>query len=149
MEWYRRIVRGLFAVVFIAGGVSHLVLGRLRPEDYAAFGDTALFGWLGDLWASFVIPNIGWLTIVLAVYEIACGVGMIPRRTVTAAAWGMLAFLGFITVVGYGFPTDSWIEDVVTNRVATVVMAAMLVPLLRTRRERARPDIRGNSSRRV
>ena len=71
---YRRIISIVFAVIFIGGGIVHFVLGRLQPYSYAAFGTTALIGWLRSLWASFVMPNIGWLTIVVGVYEIACGV---------------------------------------------------------------------------
>lgn len=130
MERYGTIVTALFAVIFVAGGIAHFVLGRLQPEGYAAFADTALFPWLGDLWMSFVMPNIGWLTIVLGLYEIACGVGVVSRRTVTVAAWGMLAFLVFITIVGYGFPTESFGEDLLKNRSVTILMAVLLVPLL-------------------
>lgn len=107
MRRYQKIVRALFAVVFIAGGIAHLVLGRLQPEGYAVFADTALFPWLSSLWMSFAMSHIGWLTLALGAYEIACGIGMISQRSVTIAAWGMLAFLVFITIVGYGFPVAS------------------------------------------
>lgn len=132
MRRYQKIVRALFAVVFIAGGIAHLVLGRLQPEGYAVFADTALFPWLSSLWMSFAMPHIGWLTIALGAYEIACGIGMISQRSVTIAAWGMLAFLVFITIVGYGFPVASLGEDLLKNRLITIAMAAMLIPLLRT-----------------
>ena len=105
MKQYRSVVRILFAVVFIAGGVSHLFLGRLQPEGYVSFAHTALFSWLSDLWTSWVMPNIGWLTIVLGIYEIACGLSMLWRRTLLLGVCGMIVFLVFITVVGYGFPT--------------------------------------------
>ncbi|MDN5557966.1 MAG: hypothetical protein L0G23_00805 [Ruaniaceae bacterium] len=130
MNLYRKIVRGLFAVIFVAGGVAHLVLGRVAPEGYAVFGETALLPWLSALWGSFVMPNIGWLTIVLGIFEIAVGLGMLWRRTARAAAWGMLAFLIFITTLGYGFPTSSFGEDLLKNRVITIAMSGLLVPLL-------------------
>ncbi|HJG42636.1 hypothetical protein [Corynebacterium phoceense] len=47
--------------------------------------------------------------------------------------WGalaILAFLVFITVVGYGFPTARALEDIVKNRVITAVMAVLILPLL-------------------
>lgn len=128
---YQWIIRGLFAVIFIAGGTAHFVLGRVQPEGYAVFGETPLFPWLRELWVSFVMPNIGWLTVLLGIYEIACGAGMLWRRTVAIASWGMLAFLVFITIVGYGFPTNSIGEDLLKNRSITIVMALLLVPLLR------------------
>ncbi len=139
-------IRGLFAVVFIAGGIAHLVLGRVHPEGYAVFGDTALLPWLGSLWSSFVMPNIGWLTIVLGAYELACGIGMLRRRTVRVAAWGMLAFLVFITVVGYGFATDSIGEDVMVNRSISIVMALLLIPLLAPGHDQMSDDESATSS---
>ncbi|MCL2785530.1 MAG: hypothetical protein FWD55_08930 [Propionibacteriaceae bacterium] len=130
MKHYERVIRVIFAVIFIGGGIAHFVLGRLQPDSYAGFAQTPVFGWLQDLWVAWVMPNIGWLTIVLGVYELACGVGMIAKRTVPLAVCAMMAFLVFITIVGYGFPTTSLIEDFLKNRAITTVMALLLVPLL-------------------
>lgn len=129
MRLYRVIIRVLFAAIFIAGGIAHLILGRLQPEGYAVFAGTALFPWLSDLWASFVMPNIGWLTVLLGAYELACGIGMVHRRTVAVAAWGMIVFLVFITIVGYGFPVTSLGEDLLKNRSITLLMTVLLIPL--------------------
>lgn len=131
MAWYRRIVRVLSAAIFIGGGITHFILGRSESEGYAVFGDTALFPWLSDLWASFVMPNIGWLTIALGIYEIACGIGILWKRSTVLAAWGMILFLCFITVVGYGFPTTTLGEDLLKNRSVTTVMIVLLLPLLK------------------
>lgn len=141
MERYQKIIRALFAVIFIAGGIAHFFLGRLQPEGYAVFADTALFPWLSSLWMSFVMPNISWLTIVLGIYEIGCGLGLMWKRAMVIAAWGMIAFLVFITIVGYGFPTASLGEDLMKNRLVTIVMAGLLVPLL-TSSSRQRPQSR-------
>lgn len=131
MAWYRRIVRVLSAAIFIGGGITHFILGRSESEGYAVFGDTALFPWLSDLWASFVMPNIGWLTIALGIYEIACGIGILWKRTAVVAVSGMVLFLCFITVVGYGFPTSTLGEDLLKNRSVTTVMIVLLLPLLK------------------
>ncbi|MGO1592123.1 MAG: hypothetical protein ACTHW1_03345 [Ancrocorticia sp.] len=141
MQWYQLVIRILFAVIFIAGGIAHFILGRLQPEGYAVFADTALFPWLSELWASFVMPNIGWLTIVLGVFEIGCGIGVLWKRTVTIATLGMIAFLVFITIVGYGFPAAILGEDLLKNRLITILMTGLLLPLLITRREPS-PDSR-------
>jgi uncharacterized membrane protein YphA (DoxX/SURF4 family) len=130
MSRYRVVIRALFAVVFIGGGAVHLVAGRLWPQSYGAFGSTAALPWLHGLWGSFVMPNIAWLTIALAVFEIACGIGILIRRASIPAAWGMAGFLVFVTVLGYGFPTDALGEDLVKNRLATIVLASLLVPVL-------------------
>jgi hypothetical protein len=42
----------------------------------------------------------------------------------------MAGFLAFVTVLGYGFPTDALGEDLVKNRLATIVLASLLVPVL-------------------
>lgn len=132
MHRSRTIVRSLFAVVFIGGGVSHVVQGRTNPDGYAVFGETALWPGLESLWKSFVMPNIGWLTLVLAAFELAVGVGLLLRgRWVQIAVLAILAFFAFILVLGYGFPTENFAEDLLKNRIFTVVMAGLLIPVLR------------------
>lgn len=37
-DLYRTVIRTVFAVLFIVGGFTHIVLGRLVPEAYAVFG---------------------------------------------------------------------------------------------------------------
>lgn len=131
MRRYRAIVRTLFAVVFLGGGMSHIVQGRVAPESYGAFGDTALWPWLSELWESFVRPNIGWLTLALAAFEIAVGVCLLSSGIrVRVAVVAILAFFAFILILGYGFPTDTLAEDLLKNRVFTVVMAGLLIPVL-------------------
>ena len=45
-------------MVFVGGGIAHLVLGSVAPDAYAAFGETALVPALQELWANSVMPNI-------------------------------------------------------------------------------------------
>ena len=130
MRLYRRTIRALYAAAFIGGGVSHFLFGRLMPDSYAAFADTALLPWLSELWRAFVMPNIGGLTIALGLFEIACGAGILRRRTAALSAWAMLVFLALVTVLGYGWPAASPGEDLLKNRLSTIVMALLLVPLL-------------------
>lgn len=59
--------------VFIAGGIAHLILGRLYPEGYAVFAVPALLDWMKTAWISFPLPRIGWLPFLLATYEITVG----------------------------------------------------------------------------
>jgi uncharacterized membrane protein len=129
MRRYRTITAGVFGVILIAGGIVHFVLGRAYPDGYAVFADSALVPGLSSLWGSFVMPNIGWLTIVLGCLEVAAGVGMFFRRTRVMASWGILAFLVFITVLGYGLATASLGEDLLKNRAITLVMIALLAPV--------------------
>ena len=144
MRLYRRTIRALYAVAFIGGGVSHFFFGRLMPDSYAAFAGTALLPWLSDLWRSFVMPNIGRLTIALGLFEIACGAGILRRRTAALSAWRMLVFLVLVTVLGYGWPAASPGEDLLKNRLSTLVMAGLLLPLLITGRGRPAPEARAD-----
>lgn len=130
MNRYRQVTRYLFAVIFISGGISHFVLGRTMPDGYGAFGNTALIPGLGDLWTSFVMPNIGWLTIVTGTFEIACGVGLLLERYVRISAAAIIGFLVFITVLGYGFPAENFFNDLTSNRLITMAMALLVLPLV-------------------
>ena len=142
MRLYRRTIRALYAAAFIGGGVSHFLFGRLMPDNYTAFAGTALLPWLSDLWRSFVMPNIGGLTIALGLFEIACGAGILRRRTAALSAWAMLVFLALVTVLGYGWPAASPGEDLLKNRLSILVMAGLLLPLFATGHGRPAPEAR-------
>lgn len=132
MSRYRQVVRFLFAGIFIGGGIAHFVMGRTMPDRYAVFGDTALIPCLGDIWDSFVMPNIGWLTILIGVFELACGIGLLFRRFISVAATLIIVFLIFITILGYGFPAAGFFSDLISNRIITIVMALLVLPLALT-----------------
>ncbi len=130
-EIFRGIIRGLFGFIFIGGGIVHIILGRLSPDDYAVFALTPPFEWMKTLWTEFAIPNIGWLTLLLAAYEITAGVLVfLSGRKVRIGAILMLVFLVLITLNGYGWETASVTEDFLKNRLATIIMAALVIPLL-------------------
>jgi hypothetical protein len=79
--------------------------------------------------------NIGWLTLLLAVFEIAAGaLLLLDGSRVKIAVVAILAFFSFLLVLGYGFPATDLAEDLVKNRIVTVVLAGLLIPLL------AQPD---------
>lgn len=125
-----RVLRYVLGVIFLGGGLAHLVLGRTHPAGYASFGKTALLPALTDLWSSFVMPNIGVLTVLLGVAELLVGVGLLSRGSaVTVAASAAAAFLVFIVVLGCAFPVESVGEDLLKNRLAPAlfVMCALLV----------------------
>lgn len=132
MSRYRQVVRFLFAGIFIGGGIAHFVMGRTMPDRYAVFGDKALIPCLGDIWDSFVMPNIGWLTILIGVFELACGIGLLFRRFISVAATLIIVFLIFITILGYGFPAAGFFSDLISNRIITIVMALLVLPLALT-----------------
>lgn len=134
MSRYRTIIRWVFAVAFMAGGVVHLVMGRTAPESYGAFGHTAAWGVLSELWSAFVIPNIAWLTLIFAALEIMAGFGLLlGGRWTRLAVIGILAFFAFLLVLGYGWPTAGALDDFAKNRAGTLLMAALLILILAER----------------
>ena len=132
MSRYRAVVRVVFAVAFLGGALLHLYFGLFSPHSYAPFADTVLWLWLAELWRGFVMANIGWLSLLTAVFELAVGLGLLARGYARrAAVLAALGFFAFILVLGYSWPADGWWEDFLKNRAFTLVMAAALAPLLR------------------
>lgn len=131
MNIYRRIVRLLFSLVFLAGGAVHVVAGQLHPEGYAPYGNTAWFPGLRELWHGFVMPNIGWLTLILAVFELLIGAGLLlGNRATRIATLAALGFFGFLLLLGYGWHASSMLENVAKNFANTFVMIALITPVL-------------------
>lgn len=126
----RGVIRILFGIIFVAGGISHIFLGQLQPEGYAVFATTAPFEWMRWMWENVALPNIGWLTLVMAAYEITAGTLMFLRGAkVRTGALMMLVFLALITLNGYGFETASFGEDFLKNRMITILMFLLVLPL--------------------
>lgn len=76
------------------------------------------------------MPNIAWLTIVMAAVELTIGVCLL--RGGREARWAALAVLGFfcfLLALGYGWPTMGAVEDFAKNRLGTLVMAAIIAPV--------------------
>jgi hypothetical protein len=127
---YRRIIRWVFTVVFTIGAAVHIIFAFCSPGSYAAYGTTAP-PWLAQLWSSFVMPNIWWLALLMALVEarIAAGLASHGRRVQVAAA-ASLCFFAFLLLLGYSWPTASPLEDFFKNRATTLVLAAAVAPLL-------------------
>ena len=132
---------GSRAFLGITSGLGELKQGEDRPEEGQRGGlrvktapelaDAVLWPWLAELWRGFVMANIGWLSLLTAVFELAVGLGLLARGYARrAAVLAALGFFAFILVLGYSWPADGWWEDFVKNRAGTLVMAAALVPLL-------------------
>ena len=48
------------------------------------------------------------------------------------AATLIIGFLIFITILGYGFPAEGFISDLISNRLITIVMVLLVFPLALT-----------------
>ncbi len=124
------IARTLFAIIFVAGCIIHLVMGRTWPEGYAAFGTTA---WtpLANLWSSFVMPNIAWLTVAMALIELTFAVGLfLGGRAARFGAGGACIFFTFLMLLGFAVPQPSSLEDFLMNRLGSLIMILAILPIL-------------------
>lgn len=131
MSRYCAVVRVVFAVVFLGGALVHVYFGLFSPHSYRSYADTALWSWLAELWRGFVMANIGWLSLVPAAFEFAVGVGLLARgRVRRLAVLAALGFFAFILVLGYAWSASSTWDDFLKNRAFTLVMAAVLAPVL-------------------
>ena len=126
---YTAVARWVFSVVFLLGSVVHLILGRTNPDSYAAFGTTAVPP-LARLWEAWVMPNIGILTILMASYELAMAIGLARGgRAARVAAWAAIVFFVFLLFLGYGFPADGPAWSFLANRVGSIVLLLLVLPL--------------------
>jgi hypothetical protein len=127
---YVTVIRTFFGIVFVGGSVVHLYGGVTSPLAYGPFGDTA---WppLDGLWTGFVMPNIAWLALWMAAFELAVGVtAWLPARWNRISVIGMTCFFAFLIVLGYAFPAATALEDFLVNRAGSLVMIALVVPWL-------------------
>lgn len=125
-----RLIRWFFAAVFAVGFVVHLVQGRTNPEGYAVFVETAWapLAWLWDAW---VMPNIGWLTVLMALYELAIAAGLLRGgRAARLAAAGASVFFVFLLFLGYGMPQPTLVDHFLVNQLPTLVFLVAMMPLL-------------------
>lgn len=74
---------------------------------YADITQFILFEWYRDLWTALVLPNLGVLLPLLAVTEVAIGLGILTKQEVARA--GLLAgglFNLCIAPLGFWWPTN-------------------------------------------
>lgn len=126
-------IRRGFGAVFAAGAVVHTVLGQTHPEGYETFGHTAVAP-LDDVWRLFVMPHIRQLTLVMAAIEAFIAIGLLAiKRWRRAAVISSLVFFAALLPLGYGWPSDSPVEDFLKNRLGSAIMIAAMLPQLSAR----------------
>jgi hypothetical protein len=77
------------------------------------------------------MPNIAWLALCMAAFELAVGVtAWLPAGWNRISVICMTCFFAFLVVLGYGFPTATGLEDFLVNRAGSLVMIALVVPWL-------------------
>lgn len=126
-EW----LRGLVAFFYLVGALLHFYLGLTNPEIYRAFGQTSLLPGFSTFWESVVMPRIGLLALLLAIFELGVGLLLINRgRAVKAGLILGLLFNLFLVQLGLSFPAETIGADVYFNRLPNLVFAGLQFYLL-------------------
>jgi hypothetical protein len=101
------VLRGLFGVMYVGGGLVHLVYWASNRELYGEITEFVLFGWYRDLWTDLVLPNLGVLLPLLAVFEFAVAVAILSRRRYVKLGLALgAAFNVAIAPLGFWWPTN-------------------------------------------
>lgn len=111
--------RAVLGLVYAGGAVVHLQFWLTNREVYAEITPFIRFGWYQTAWTDLVIPNLGLLLPLLAVFELTVAVALLSRGSYTK--WGLLLGAAFnLTIAPLGF----WWP-------ANVALAAVHLALLR------------------
>ena len=126
-EW----LRGLVAFFYLVGTLLHFYLGLTNPEIYRAFGQTSLLPGFAAFWENWVMPRMGLLALLLAVFELVVGLLLIyqGRAVKVGLALGLLFNL-FLVQLGLAFPAETIGADVYFNRLPNLVFAGLQIYLL-------------------
>lgn len=126
---FRKIVRYGFGTVFAAGVVIHIVAGLRSPSGYAVFGSTAVPP-LADAWAHLIMPNIQLLAICMAAIEGCIAYGLFRGgQAARVAAQASCTFFVFLLFLGYGWPTETLGQDFLKNRLGSLLMLGLMLPV--------------------
>ncbi len=127
----KNLLRGLVAVWYLLGWILHVYLAIFNPEIYRSFAGSALLPGFADFWAGFVMPNITWLALLLAVFEISVGLMLINKgRWVTLGLILSISFNLFLVQLGLSFPAENPGTDFYFNRFPNLVFVVLQVYLL-------------------
>jgi hypothetical protein len=102
------VLRALFGVTYVGGAVVHVVYWATNRGLYAEITEFIRFEWYRDLWTGFVLPNLGVLLPVLALFELAVAVAVLSRAQY--AKLGLLVGAAFnvgLAPLGFWWPTNA------------------------------------------
>jgi len=127
----RNAVRVFVALWYLLGWLSHFYLGIFAPEMYRSFGETALIPAYASLWQTFVMPNITFFAMILAVFEISVGFLLVNKeKWVKLGLLLSILFNLFLVQMGLGYLTPNGGLSFLVNRLPNLLFIALQVPLL-------------------
>jgi hypothetical protein len=94
------IARLVLALLFLAGGLSHIYLVSARPSIYEGFADLAFWSLYKSLWQDWVLPHLKLWIALLILFEFAVGAlllgsGVYPQIGLALAAAFMIFLIPF------------------------------------------------------
>ncbi len=127
----KNIIRTFVAIWYLFGWISHVYLGLFSPETYRLFGDTALMPAYTAFWNNFVMPNITFFALMLAVFEIVVGSLLISKKKwVKIGLIFSILFNLFLVQMGLGYPSSEPWSHFLVNRLPNMFFIALQIPLL-------------------
>ncbi|MEF8975188.1 MAG: hypothetical protein V5A21_03045 [Halapricum sp.] len=100
-------VRAILGLVYVGGAFAHLAFWATNRDMYAEITPHVQFEWYRDLWTGVVLPNVGVLLPLLALFEALVAVAILSNERVARA--GLLAGAAFnvaIAPLGFWWPAN-------------------------------------------
>jgi len=101
------VLRTVLGLVYGGGAAVHLVLWATNRTAYAEMTPYILFEWYRELWTGLVLPNLGVLLPLLAIFEAVTAVAILSKGRV--ARIGLLAGTVFnlaVAPLGFWWPSN-------------------------------------------
>jgi hypothetical protein len=105
--WVPELLRGLLGLTYVVGGLVHLAFWASNRAMYGEIIEFILFGWYRDLWTELVLPNLGVLLPLLALFELALAAAILSsgRGAKVGLAVGAMFNLA-LAPLGFWWPTN-------------------------------------------
>lgn len=99
--------RLLLGAVYVGGAAVHVVNWVSNRALYGEITPYILFDWYRELWSGLVLPNLGVLLPVLAVFELAVGVAVLQRGRLARVGLGLGALFNLaLAPLGFWWPSN-------------------------------------------
>ncbi|MFT4891175.1 MAG: hypothetical protein ACI9YT_002099 [Halobacteriales archaeon] len=105
--WVPELLRGLLGLTYVVGGLVHLAFWASNRAMYGEIIEFILVGWYRDLWTELVLPNLGVLLPLLALFELALAAAILSsgRGAKVGLAVGAMFNLA-LAPLGFWWPTN-------------------------------------------
>jgi hypothetical protein len=127
----KNLIRCIFSVIFLAGGIMHIYLITSSPALYESFADFSFLEVYTSMWHSIILPNLSIWVSVLIVFEFAVSILLLNRDP--------FARIGFIlAAIFILFLVPFWWNG---GAIINIVFFIVVVWLLRYRYPRSIPAL--------